>query len=92
MAARPPRRPLAAWRGELVRKLETIHNLAVEADAYQSAFRTVYGETSWSSNGGPERRRALNRMSCYADQVSRKLDELLRESQAAVEFALKRTS
>lgn len=91
MAARTPRRPLAVWRCELLKKLEAIHNLVVEADAYQSAFGKVYGELSWSSNGDPERRRALNRMSCYADQVSRKVDELLRESQAAVEFALKRT-
>ena len=34
------------WREELVEKLEALHMLAVEADALQSAFEVIYGETS----------------------------------------------
>jgi hypothetical protein len=62
----------------------------VEADAFQSAFETIYGDTSWPTDGDPERQRALNRMACFVEQLNQKLDELLRESQEAVQFAMKR--
>lgn len=78
------------WRAELIEKLEALHMLTVEADAFHSAFETVYGETSWPSNGDPERRRALNRMSCFSDELNRRIDALLRDSQEVVEFTLQR--
>jgi hypothetical protein len=78
------------WRDELVEKLEAVHMLAVEADAFQSAFEVIYAETSWSIDRDPDRRRALNRMSCFVEQLRERLDELLRDSQEAVEFAMKR--
>lgn len=80
------------WRQELVERLEAVHMLAVEIDAFQSAFEAVYGETSWPSEGDPERRRALNRMSCFTDQARQGLDDLLRDSLEAVEFAMRRAS
>jgi len=64
--------------------------LAVEADAFQSAFDVIYSNTSWPTDGDPERRRALNRMACFVEQLREHLDELLRDSQDAVEFAMKR--
>ena len=86
--ARP--RSWEQWRQELVDRLETLHMLAVEIDAFQSAFEMVYREASWPSEGAPERRQALNRMSCFADQVRQGVDDLLRDSLKAVEFAMKR--
>lgn len=80
------------WRAELVDRLEALHILAVEIDAFHAAFELVYGETSWPSDGDPERRRALNRMSCFVDQVREGLDDLLRESQDVVELAMQRAS
>ena len=80
------------WRAELIDRLEALHMLAVEIDAFQAAFELVYGEASWSSDGDPERRRARNRMSCFVDQVREGLDDLLRESQESVEFVMKRAS
>ena len=78
------------WREQLVEKLEALHMLAVEADAFQSAFEGVYGNTSWPTDRDLERRRALNRMSCFVDQLREVLDDLLRESQEAVVLAMKR--
>ena len=78
------------WRVELVERLEELHMLAVEIDAFQAAFETVYGETSWPSDGDPERRRALNRMSCFVEQVRAGLDDLLRASLEVVELAMRR--
>jgi hypothetical protein len=80
------------WHDELTEKLEAVHNLAVEADAFHGAFEAIYGDTAWPSDGDPERRRALNRMSCFVDQLTETLDALLRESQEAVEIAMKRAS
>jgi hypothetical protein len=77
-------------REELIGKLEALHMLAVEADAFQSAFEAIYGETSWPTDRDPDRRRALNRMSCFVELLRARLDELLRASQEAVEFAMKR--
>ena len=92
MKRRKRERSYKAWRDELLEKLEAVHMLAVEADAFQSAFEAVYGETSWPSDGDPERRRALNRLSCFSDELNKRLDALLRESQEAVEFAMKRVA
>ena len=78
------------WREQLVEKLEALHMLAVEADAFQSAFEAIYGDTSWPTDRDPERRRALNRMSCFVDQLREVLDDLLRESQEVVVLAMKR--
>jgi hypothetical protein len=80
------------WRLELIERLESLHMLTVEIEAFQAAFEAVYGETSWPSNGDPERRRALNRMSCFVDQVRAGIDDLVRESQEVVEFAMRRAS
>lgn len=77
-------------REELVTKLEALHQLTVEADAFHAAFETIYGETSWPSNKDPERRRALNRMSCHVDQLRVTIDALLHESKEVVEMAMKR--
>jgi hypothetical protein len=79
-----------AWREDLVAKLEGLHMLAVEADAFQSAFETIYGNTSWPTDGDPDRRRALNRMACFVEQLNHKIGELLRESHVAVELVMKR--
>lgn len=89
--SREARRKWERWREELVEKLEALHMRTVEADAFQGAFEAVYGDTSWSSDGDPERRRALNRMSCYVDQLRETLDALLHESQEAV-VLMKRAS
>lgn len=85
-------RNLKHWREMLLEKLEAVHNLAVEADAFHSAFELVYGETSWPSKGDPERRRALNRLGCFSEEVGKRIEALLRESQEAVELAMKRAS
>ena len=85
-------RNLKHWHEALVEKLEAVHNLAIEADTFHSAFELVYGETSWPSKGDPERRRALNRLGCYSTEVGNRIEELLRESQEAVELAMKRAS
>jgi hypothetical protein len=78
------------WREELVDKLEALHMLAVEADAYLSAVEVIYSDTSWPTDKDPDRRRALNRMSCFVNELNHKLDDLLRESQEAVQLAMKR--
>jgi hypothetical protein len=78
------------WHEELVEKLEALHMLCVEAEAFQSAFETIYGDTSWPTDRDPERRRALNRMSCFVEQVNEKLDTLVHASQEAVQLAMKR--
>ena len=80
------------WRIELVDRLESLHMLVVEIEAFQAAFESVYGETSWPSDGDPERRRALNRMSCFVDQVRQGLDDLLDEFKEVIELAMKRAS
>ena len=84
------RRNWERWREELVEKLEAVHMLAVEADAFLSGFEAIDGDTSWPTDKDPERRRALNRMSCFVDELNKRLDDLLRESQEAVQFAMKR--
>ncbi len=81
---------LKHWREKLVEKLEEVHNLAIEADAFHSAFETIYGETSWPSGGDPDRRRTLNHLGCLSTEVSNRIEALLRESQEAVELAMKR--
>ena len=78
------------WREELIEKLEALYNLVIDADAFQSAFEAVYGETAWPTDKDPERRRALNRMSCFVTQLRNVLDDLLRESHEAVALVLKR--
>lgn len=78
------------WREELIDKLEALHMLAVEADAYQSAFEAIYGDTAWPTDRDPDRRRALNRMSCFVELLNQRIDDLLRESHEAVELAMKR--
>lgn len=80
------------WREELIERLETLHNLVIDADAFHSAFEAVYGETAWPTNKDPERRRALNRMSCFVSQLRNVLDDLLGESRAAVTLVVKRAS
>jgi hypothetical protein len=84
-AARRSRR-----REDLVEKLEALHQLCAQADAFHAAFEALYGETSWPTDGDPERRLALNRMSCFVDALSKTLTDLLRTSQEAVEFAIER--
>lgn len=91
MAARTPRRSFPAWRSDLVEKLEALHNLTVEADAFHSAFETIYGATVWPSNGDPDRRRALSRLGCLSTEVRKRIEALFRESREAVELAMKRT-
>lgn len=66
--------------------------LIVEADAFHSAFEAVYSNMAWPSDGDPERRRALRRLGCFRDELSARLDALLRESQEAIEFAMKQAS
>lgn len=83
-------RNLEKWNEALIEKLEALHMLAVEADAFQSAFEAVYRETSWPSDGDPERRRTMNRLGCFAEELNQRLDALLHESQEAVELAMKR--
>lgn len=78
------------WREELIERLERLHNLVIDADAFQSAFEAVYWETAWPTDKDPERRRALNRMSCFVSQLRIVLDDLLRESRAAVTLVMKR--
>lgn len=78
------------WHEELIERLETLHNLVIDADAFQSAFEAVYGETAWPTDKDPERRRALNRMSCFVSQLRIVLDDLLCESRAAVTLVMKR--
>lgn len=78
------------WRQELLDKLEAIHMRAVEADAFHSAVEAVYNETEWPSDGDPERRRARNRLACFSEELSRRLDALLCESREAVELAMRR--
>ncbi len=73
-------------REELIDKLEAIHLLVVDADAYQSAFEAIYGDTSWLTDGDPDRRRARNRMSCFVELLNQTLDDLLRESRETVEL------
>jgi hypothetical protein len=80
------------WRVELVDRLESLHMRVIDVEAFQAAFETVYGETSWSRDGDPDRRRALNRMSCFVDQVRAGLDDLLRDSQELIVLAMKRAS
>lgn len=67
-----------------------LHNLVIDADAFQSAFEAVYGETAWPTDKDPERRRALNRMSSFVSQLRDVLDDLLHESRAAVTLVMKR--
>lgn len=86
MAARTPR----DWHGDLMVKLEAVHNLAIEADAFHNSFETLYSDTSWPSNGDPDRRRVLNRLGCLSTEVSKRIEALIRESREAVEFAMKR--
>jgi len=64
--------------------------LVVEADAYQSAFEAIYGDTSWPTDGDPERRRALNRMSCFVELLNQRIEDLLRESREVIHLAMKR--
>lgn len=80
------------WREELLEKLEAVHMLAVEAEAFHSAFEAVHSSTPWPSDGDPERRRVLNRLGCFSEELSKRIDALLRESQEAVELAMKRAS
>lgn len=80
----------AARREELIDKLEALHNLVIDADAFQSAFQTVYEDTAWPRDKDPKRRRALNRMSCFVSQLRIVLDDLLRESRAVVTLVVKR--
>lgn len=77
------------WRATLVERLEAMHVLILDADAFQSAFEAIYGETSWPTDGDPERRRALNRMSCFVSQLTAVLDALLKESREIVSLAVK---
>ena len=81
---------LKHWREKLVEKLEAVHNLAVEADAFHSARETVSENMSWPSDGDPERRRAMNHLGCLSDELGKRVEALLRESQEAVELAMKR--
>jgi hypothetical protein len=78
------------WHDELVEKLEALYMLAVEADAFESAFEAIYRDTSWPTDGDPERRRELNRMSCFVDGLNEKLDDLLHLAQEAVQLAMRR--
>lgn len=82
---------LRHWRERLVEKLEAVHNLAIEVDAFHTAFETTYSETPWPSGGDPERRRTLNHLGCLSTEVGMRIEALLRESQEAVELAMKRT-
>ena len=80
------------WRDELIEKLEAMHMLVVEADAFRSAFDAIYSTMTWPSERDPGRRRAMNRMGCFLDQLNAKLDDLLRGSQDVVRLAMKRVS
>lgn len=65
--------------------------LIVEADAFHSASE-VYNDMPWPSDGDPERRRTLHRLGCFREELRKRLDSLLSESQEAVEFAMKQAS
>lgn len=78
------------WRQDLVEKLEAVHLLCAEADAFYSAFEMFYGNTSWPTDRDPERRRALNRMSCFVEALSQTLDKLLLASNEAIELSMER--
>ncbi len=80
------------WRKDLVEKLEAVHMLAIEADAFQSALEAVSADMPWPSDGDPERRRVLNRLGCFTVELNERLDALLRESREAVELAMQRVA
>jgi hypothetical protein len=80
------------WRHSLVEKLEALHMLTVEAEAFHSAFNAIYSTTTWPTEGDPERRRALNRMGCFLDELNSKLDALIRDSQEVVKLAMRPAS
>jgi hypothetical protein len=84
-------RPSARRSTDLLRELEALHLRIVEAEAFLSAFETVYGNTSWPTDGDPERRRDLNRMGCFLDRLGETLADLLTASNKAIELAMKRT-
>ena len=82
----------AKKRHALVAKLEAVHMLAVEAEAFQSAVDDVYHRGLWSTEEDPDHRRDLNHMECFLEHLRETITQLLAESQEAVELAMRRAA
>jgi hypothetical protein len=71
----------------LVAKLESVHMLAIEAEAFWSAVDDVYHRGLWSGEHDAEHRRDLNHMECFLDHLRETINRLLAEAQEAVKLA-----
>lgn len=80
------RESMETRRGELMRRLEALNALVLRADAFQAAATQIFERVSWPA-GNAERRRDMNRISCYLDELSATIEELIAASREAVTFA-----
>lgn len=90
MATRSSERAFGAWREELLRKLEAVHALAIEAEAFHTALDEFFSRGAGGITGDLERRRDLNRMTCFIDHLGKTISALLDESEEVVQLATSR--
>jgi hypothetical protein len=72
----------------LMAKLEAMHMLLVEAEAFQSAVDDVYHRGVWSAREDPDHWRDLNRLDCFLEHLGKTIARLLAESREAIGLAM----
>lgn len=73
----------------MVSQLEALHAIALDIDAYHSAFEELHQRTPWSTDGDPDNRRDRNRMGCLLVATSAHITKLLVEFEVVVGSAIK---
>lgn len=71
---------------DVIDRLEALHMIALEIDAFQSVFDDLFNQVDWSS--GESRRRDLGRLGCYLERVNESVAALLDESRAVLRIAM----
>ena len=79
MGKLPPSKQSAT---DVAARIEAMHLIVVEVDAYQSACEDLFRRLPWSSGGDAAQRRDLARLDCMLHQTRETITKLLGESKA----------
>lgn len=73
---------------DLLERLETLHLIILEVDAYHSAFEDLFHRVRCDRGDDPTRRRDFNRLDCFVCLTSVTITRVLDESRATVRIAI----
>jgi hypothetical protein len=75
-------------QADLIERLEALHLIVLEIDAYHGAFEDLFHRLPWKHGANLTRRRNANRLDCFVSLTSVTITRLVDYSRATIRVAI----